>query len=218
MECRRITSTLKSRMSHVAPGYHDVDVNAYFVLFPRLKMVPGYQLDWLNYARGGADTQPFIYARKSNAPAFAYYQDYLVAIGEPTTAGWHRPLPHAMDFLQKIETDSTPEGYLQLIMLGLIGDKFGMYGHALYDDIRVVCTGFDSPSVDITDESVTVRLTTYGCISAEDGQTSGTLAVKEYILDKNAPGMFTERTIREFSGFPIFLFNEPLGMWCNTIF
>jgi hypothetical protein len=220
-ECHRIVATLKSKKPDCTRQSYCFDANSYFQIFPRLKMFPGYQLDWLYYARASADTQPFIYARKINAPSFAYYQDYLASIGLSKTTGWYdRPLPHAMDFLQKIETDSTPEGYLQLLMLGLLGDKNSMWDHALYDDIRVVCAGFeiyDSPSVVITDKSVTIRLTTFGCLSADHEFSGGTLAVKEYILDKQLPATFTERTIKAYSGFPIWLLNEPLGMMCNTI-
>jgi hypothetical protein len=52
---------------------------------------------------------------------------------------------HAQDYLDHVQVDGTPEGYLQLALLRLLGDQFYTFWHANYNDTTVVC---DSDALD----------------------------------------------------------------------
>lgn len=220
IECHRIAAAFNSKKPKDSDPSASFDVNSYFQFLSRLKMVSGYQLENVLF-EGPGGWKPFIYARRNDAPRFDDYYYYLASIRRSQTVAWvDSPLPHAMDFLQKVETDSSPEGYLQLLMLGLLGDKFSLGWHAMYSDIHVMCGGFlnmGSPFVVVTNKRVTIRLTTFGCISQDRKSFGGTVAVKEYILDKQLPAEFSERTIREYSGGPIFALNAVFDMMCGIV-
>jgi len=129
----------------------DLDVNAYFKVLTHLRVEPGYVLDYV-YDHGGIGGAPIIYARPEIQPAYASFAELVAALAAAYPDAGYRDGSkdflaglHAQDYLDHVQADSTPEGYLQLALLRLLGDQFYLYWHANYNDMAVVC---DSEALD----------------------------------------------------------------------
>lgn len=121
----------------------DFDVNAYFTCLEHLAVKDGYCLDWVYFSDelGG---RPQIYARPKGQEGFRTYREYLFSIGErQTRERSYGALPHAFDYLALIKVDDSPEGFLELSALALLGDQFYLAWHGLYHDAFIVCSGED---------------------------------------------------------------------------
>lgn len=129
---RSLTSTLKLpehfRQRDAIRRGDEFDVNSYFRVFDSLSMVPGYALDYV-YLYQGLGGRPVLYARPQIQQRFATYRD-LTAV---------HPEPRGL-YLSHVRADGTPTGYLQLVLLALMGEQFYLFWHAGYNDIRPVCS------------------------------------------------------------------------------
>lgn len=72
-----------------------------------------------------------LYARRKWAVPFLTYSAYRNVTPEPGSEG-------QSDFLLHIETDGTPEAFVQLAILHIMADQFYLFWHANYNDERVV--------------------------------------------------------------------------------
>ncbi len=82
--------------------------------------------------------RPYIYARKVGKPQFQVDTACSILYG----VAWD---PEALDslttkYLRSVESDGTPMGYFQLVVLYLLGDQFFLFDHALYDDDVIICS------------------------------------------------------------------------------
>jgi hypothetical protein len=140
----------------------DFDPNRYFDVLTHLSMETGYTLDYVYYSNdlGG---KPVLYARKTNAPAFKSYEEFLQSVAS-APAGETKPYQArspAYAFLQKVHTDESADGYFQFDVLSTLGAQFYLSWHAAYDDALVLCDigdlafvqkELDSFDVSLTDE------------------------------------------------------------------
>lgn len=108
----------------------EFDVNEYFSVLKHLSMQPGYVLDYV-YLYQGIGGEPILYARQKDQPPYRTYSDYMNSIGESSKSPW--------DYMASIRVDDTPEGFFQLIVLGIMGTQFYQYWHAGYNDHRIIC-------------------------------------------------------------------------------
>jgi hypothetical protein len=108
------------------------DVNRYFDSFDRLKMDDGWVLDYVYYTTQGS-AHPLLYARvKTNAPL-------------PGVAAFEKAFGNTTDennvlsaYLDRVRTDGSRRGFIQLTALRLVGDQFYLYWHANYNDARIL--------------------------------------------------------------------------------
>lgn len=129
----------------------DFDVSAYFEVLTHLCMEPGYVLDYV-YDNGGIGGAPIVYARPETQPAYGSFAELVAALAAAYPDAESRDGSkdflahlHAQDYLDHVQADGTPEGYLELTILRLLGDWFYLYRHANYYDTTVVC---DSEALD----------------------------------------------------------------------
>ncbi len=102
----------------------EFDPNQYFTVFTHLSMQEGYTLDFV-YTYDWMGGYPTLYARNTEWTPFLSWDDV-------------RP---GMDYyLDHIELDDTPEGYLQYAMLASTAEQFYLFWHANYNDQEVVCS------------------------------------------------------------------------------
>lgn len=106
----------------------EFDVNQYFVVLDTLAMEEGYVLDYV-YLFEGIGGYPVLYTRPEGQPPFATYADLAAAHGEPRG-----------EYLRYLRIADTPEGYLQFVVLAIMGEQFYLYWHAFYNDVWPVCT------------------------------------------------------------------------------
>ena len=121
----------------------DFDPNQYFQVFTHLKITSGYKLDYIYFSDelGG---KPLLYARKSGATPFKTYEEFLKSYGEEMSGERsYSQLNHAFDYLDKIQTDKSPESYYQFIVLASLGDQFYLSWHGLYNDAKILCDPSD---------------------------------------------------------------------------
>lgn len=106
----------------------DFDVNRYFEVLTHLKVHEGYTLDYV-YSSDGLGGYPLLYARPMDQKPFQ----------TPDEFGEAKP----PSYINAVETDGTPESYLQLSILALMGSQFYLSWHANYNDARVLCGSSD---------------------------------------------------------------------------
>lgn len=109
------------------------DPNECFTILEHISMQPGYVLDYVYSAdHGGAF--PVLYARRKDDQPFEDYRAYEQHLGrlEQVNEAYS-------DYLLHVKTDDTPEGFLQLVILSVMGDQFYLYWHANYNDTQILC-------------------------------------------------------------------------------
>ena len=118
------------------------DVNRYFTVLDKLQLEPGLVLDWV-YANHGIGGYPVLYARAGDAAPFADYAAYAgfpANAREPpsVTAEGRERLRYG--YLEQIRAEDSPAGFFQLVVLRLLGDRFGLFWHEFYNEIALVCS------------------------------------------------------------------------------
>lgn len=106
----------------------DFDVNRYFEVLTHLKTHDGYTLDYV-YSSDGLGGYPLLYARPMDQKPFQTPDDFDEA--KPPS------------YISAVEADGTPESYLQLSILALMGSQFYLSWHANYNDAQVLCGSSD---------------------------------------------------------------------------
>ncbi len=104
----------------------EFDPNVYFTVLTHLSMQPGTTLDYVYYQQflGG---YPVLYARPTDTPRYPTLPDLPAALQE---GDWHL----------SIQTDDTPEGFIELAVLYIHGGQFYLSWHANYNDLTVLAT------------------------------------------------------------------------------
>lgn len=120
------------------------DVNLYFEVLDKLKPEDGYMLNWVYWLREGRGGRPVLYARKTTDPKCVSLGDYVAFSTNASFGKVGREL-HANEafflaYLDKIHVQDSPEGFFQFVVLRLLGDKFHLFWHELYNDIAIVCS------------------------------------------------------------------------------
>jgi hypothetical protein len=106
----------------------EFDPNRYFEVLTHLKMQDGFTLDYV-YSYQGIGGRPLLYARPVDEKPYLTDIEYESAKPE--------------SFLSAVETDDTPEGYLQISLLALMGSQFYLFWHAGYNDSQILCASSD---------------------------------------------------------------------------
>jgi hypothetical protein len=128
------------------PG--DFDPSRYLSVLGHLSMQAGYVLDYVLASDdlGGA---PILYARPQRNRPFRTYEELAEARPGDYDRSCKPPWSvcarqHA--YLGRIRTDGSPEGFLQLALLDVLGGQFYLWWHAAYNDYTVICSdaGLDS--------------------------------------------------------------------------
>lgn len=108
----------------------DYDVNDHFKVLPHLSMQPGYVLDYV-YMYDFMGGFPILYARPEDTPRFITHNEYAQAAAGTNSVD--------LDHRAHIQADGTPEGYLELAIMEVMGTQFYLHWHAGYNDHTVVC-------------------------------------------------------------------------------
>lgn len=140
------------RLENPTETSDDFDVNSLLSALDHLTVTEGYTLDFVYYADWGYGF-PLIYARAIDETPYATYSEFQAARGArgwepapPYQVGTINVLPeHEYDYLEFIETDDTPEGYLQFFMMAIEGDQFYLFWHGGYHDEMILCDVSDLP-------------------------------------------------------------------------
>jgi len=143
-QCQRIVDDIMSMTRSLETPDHfqegvqarqdgDFDPNRYFETLTHLSMEPGYILDYV-YFRELIGGEPILYARKVDEPPFDSFSEYIDAVNGDYYH-WKRSL-----YLEHVQTDGTPQGFLEYVILSVMGEQFYLYWHANYNDRQVVCT------------------------------------------------------------------------------
>lgn len=125
---------------------NDFDPNDYFTVMSHLDLEQGYTLDFVYFADelGGL---PLVYSRPIDEQPYETYESLLLANGDALSGERsYGQLQHKYDYLERVDTDGTPESYFEFVVLALLGDQFYLSWHALYNDTIVLC-GSNDPEV-----------------------------------------------------------------------
>jgi hypothetical protein len=102
----------------------EFDPNRTFEVYTRLSMQEGYLLDYI-YTYDGLDGHPALYARQASLPP------WLSSVDVPPNPGY---------FLEHIQVEDTPEGYLQYAILASTAEQFYLFGQGNYNDQQILCS------------------------------------------------------------------------------
>lgn len=114
---------------------NEFDVMSIFTTLDHLTMAEGYVLDYVyNYQSIGG--VPLLYVRENNLAMYAdissYRQDHPECSGENQ--------PDSCYYLNYVQTDGSEEGWIQFIVLKMMGRQFYQYWHAGYNDTQILTT------------------------------------------------------------------------------
>lgn len=123
---------------------NEFDVNRYFTVLDALRPEPGYVLDWVYWRRGVMGGLPVLYARKTDAQPYISLEHY-VALSTNASLGkapgaLRADEPFFFGYLDKIHVKNTREGFFQLVVLRLLGDRFHLFWHEYYRETFLVCS------------------------------------------------------------------------------
>lgn len=105
------------------------DPNEFLAVFPRLGIASGQVLDFVyDYQELGG--HPILYARSSGQPAFSSHAEFKKVYPRYYFIGDKSRYDPA--YLDSIVADGTPDGFLQLAIMVLIGEQFYIHWHAVY--------------------------------------------------------------------------------------
>jgi hypothetical protein len=138
--CRSLLDSLSALTGGLeVPGYFrtinpvktggEFDVMQYFTILDHLSPQPGYVLDYV-YHYDELGGFPVLYVRTVDTPPYKSEAELTASDG----------LTNYMDFIQ---TDDTPDGYFQYVLLSLTANRFYLFWHANYSDSQVVCDKAD---------------------------------------------------------------------------
>ncbi len=113
----------------------DFDVNAYFTVLDYLSVEDGYFLDYV-YQYDFMGGYPVLYTLPDDQEPFKTFDAYYAALTLANPGGSDFDLPSYTD---RIVIDDTPEGYLQMMVLDVMGTQFYLHWHAGYNDFQVIC-------------------------------------------------------------------------------
>jgi len=99
----------------------EFDVNEYFTILDRLSMEPGYVLDYV-YCYDEMGGYSKLYARPEDQPRYVTCSDH-----------------DGSNYLDRVQTDDTEEGFFQFVLLQVVAGQFYLYWHAAYYDDAVIC-------------------------------------------------------------------------------
>jgi hypothetical protein len=113
----------------------DFDVNAYFTVLNHLSVQEGLSLDYV-YQFDFMGGYPVLYTLPVDQEPFATFADYKEAASQthPEVASYNYP-----SYLDQIVIDDTPEGYMQMAVLDVMGAQFYLFWHAGYNDFQIIC-------------------------------------------------------------------------------
>ena len=109
---------------------NDFDPNLFLTALPHLSMAPGYTLDYVYYFDGFGGG-PQVYARPKDQAPYTSVKEYQAALGTGSLA--------RTAYLQHIQGDGSPEAFLELVLLRILGDRFYLYWHSNYGTVEVIC-------------------------------------------------------------------------------
>ncbi|MEW6378238.1 MAG: hypothetical protein AB1611_01390 [bacterium] len=123
-------------LSRSGPEAGKLDVNEYFRILRHLKMAPETALDYV-YAYNGFSGYPILYARSEHQQPIKTFKRFADLHG-----GFKEAFNAQYDYLDKVSTDGTAEGFFELVVLRLLGDQFYLDWHAYYNYITILCDRF----------------------------------------------------------------------------
>jgi hypothetical protein len=95
-------------------------------------MDDGYVLDYV-YDTASMYAYPLLYARLKTSPGFPDVTTFEKVFGKTTD-----PRSVVGAFLDRIRTDGSRQGFIQLAALRLVGDQFYLFWHANYNDTEIL--------------------------------------------------------------------------------
>jgi hypothetical protein len=114
----------------------EFDIMSVFEILDHIDMQDGYKLAYV-YSSGFLVGRPVIYALPTDQPPFARFEDYAKASAECMNEETKKT---ECDFLYHVQSDGSELGYLQMVILKIMGNQFYQYWHAEYNDAALVAT------------------------------------------------------------------------------
>jgi len=103
-----------------------------FALLSHLRPPAGRVLDWLH--TGGRNGHPFLYWRDADAAPHTHTEQLKA---EP---GWRRDQEMRQAVAEPVQTDGSPEGWLQLVLLRLLAGNTLVRWHSAYNSVALICS------------------------------------------------------------------------------
>lgn len=104
------------------------DPNMYFEVFNKIKLMPGYILDFL-YINGGIGGEPILFTRKiTDSPKQFVKQTYLK----------NDSIFSNICYVNHIKFENSPMGFFQFEVFKVVINQFYLFWHSLYNDLYFI--------------------------------------------------------------------------------
>lgn len=161
--CQDTVNELRSMLARVnePPSYlvkgegkkgGEFGVNQYFSILDHLSLQEGFVLDYIYYP-GKIEGAPILYPRRLNQSAYRTYAELTEAEGNQYTL-------RSSAFHTSIQVVDSETGFLQFVILRVMGNQFYLYWHAKYNDYKVICNPADLEAA-LLDESNNPRMSNW---------------------------------------------------------
>lgn len=132
----------------------EFDVMAFFSILDHIWMADGYRLAYV-YQYDFMGGYPILYAYHTDDSPYISYQEYMAERGE-CIQGDSGGLD--CNYLSHVQTDGSELGYLQLLLLDVMGNQFYLFWHAGYNDTTFIATeeAVDQVIEDIADPFISL--------------------------------------------------------------
>lgn len=112
----------------------EFNVSQFFTALEHLSMQSGYTLDYV-YRFDGMGGSPVLYAQPLNQAPYGTYADLEAVWQSENLLATKDQYDRYLEFVQ---LDGTPEGFVQLVVLRTMGRQFYQYWHAGYNDTQIL--------------------------------------------------------------------------------
>lgn len=133
------------------------DVGSFFTVLTNLNEKAGYELDYVHV--GSSDGFPILYPQKNGAIPYKTGREYIDSL---PPGKWRPNGDYLQDWSPAIEMKSTPEAFLELSALHLVGNQFYLYWHANYND-RIIIASQEKLEEILNQEHRLLGLLPVGC-------------------------------------------------------
>lgn len=111
------------------------DVASYFTVLTNLSEKSDYEFDYVHV--GTTDGFPILYSRKKDDAPYQTAQEFIDSL---SPGAWSPTGDYLQEWSPSIKMDPTPEAFLELAVLHLVGNQFYLYWHARYNDRIIIAS------------------------------------------------------------------------------
>jgi hypothetical protein len=121
--------------------YPKIDIDMLLVSYPKIRMKPGFALDYV-YAADHHGGEPFLYARRREERPLSSYKEYCAkfCVEQKMLLGSEPTIQQTYPVLRGVEVDNDADSFFELAMFTMQGRRFHLFDHSNYNNRKYIVT------------------------------------------------------------------------------